>query len=388
MMNKNIAIIWTIPIDVRRGGIHRIIAMLLTNLPLFGYKVDYLYSLDNYVTFINSKDNKRFNANELGKYIEKENYNLIIGQDAVFSSKLSEIIKSINHPNLKYINQYHNSIQLLEKVFSKSYFKGKIIKNKGFNKLVPLIKYLIFPIIKKRTIKNEIENFKINYNIADKLIFLSKYEKQLCELLIDRKLPKIQVINNPLTWKVFPYQINLSNKKNEVLIVSRLNNSEKRLDLALKIWNEINKKGIKDWKLSIVGDGIDKDSLIELCKTLNLKNVFFIGKKNPEFYYKEASIFMLTSVVEGWGLTLTEAQQSGVVPLAFDTYPALKDIITDGEDGFIIKEGDINDYINKLILLMENKELREQMAKNGLESCRRFDQDKIIRKWVDLIESL
>ena len=60
-----------------------------------------------------------------------------------------------------------------------------------------------------------------------------------------------------------------------------------------------------------------------------LQRVFFLKGQKTEPYYNEASIFMMTSSFEGWGLTLTEAQQYGCVPLAFHSFASLTDIITD-----------------------------------------------------------
>ena len=76
--------------------------------------------------------------------------------------------------------------------------------------------------------------------------------------------------------------------------------------------------------------------LIMIRAQHGLKRVRFEGRQNPKRYYEEASIFMLTSSFEGWGLTLTEAQQFGCVPLAFYSYASLPDIITDGKNGFMI----------------------------------------------------
>ena len=85
----------------------------------------------------------------------------------------------------------------------------------------------------------------------------------------------------------------------------------------------------------------------------------------------------VTSAVEGWGLTLTESMQTGVVPIAFDSYPALHEIITDRYDGCIIRDNDLDAYAVCMEELMRNRKERERIARNGIESCR-----------VKLIESL
>ena len=97
---------------------------------------------------------------------------------------------------------------------------------------------------------------------------------------------------------------------------------------------------------------------------------------------------MMTSAVEGWGLTLTESMQTATVPIVFDSYPALHDIITNNYDGVIIKDDDFDSYISHMSQLMSHQDERERIARNGLESCRRFTIDKIVHQWVDLIKSL
>ena len=94
---------------------------------------------------------------------------------------------------------------------------------------------------------------------------------------------------------------------------------------------------------------------------------------------------MMTSSSEGWGLTLTEAQQYGVVPIAFDSYASLHDIIQDGENGFIIPNNNISEYIEKLKLLIINQDIRKEMASKCIESSKRFSQKNIIQEWIKLL---
>ena len=74
--------------------------------------------------------------------------------------------------------------------------------------------------------------------------------------------------------------------------------------------------------------------------------------------------------------------------IAFDSYPALHEIITDRYDGCIIRDNDLDAYAVCMEELMRNRKERERIARNGIESCKRFETDKIIVQWVKLIESL
>lgn len=68
------------------------------------------------------------------------------------------------------------------------------------------------------------------------------------------------------------------------------------------------------------------------CK-LNLRNIEFKGTQPSEPYYAESSVLCMTSTYEGFPMVLIEAQQYGCVPMAFDSFEAVHDIIEDGENG-------------------------------------------------------
>ena len=95
---------------------------------------------------------------------------------------------------------------------------------------------------------------------------------------------------------------------------------------------------------------------------------------------------MISSAFEGWPLTLIEAQQCGCVPLAFDSFASLKDIITREDNGFIIPNNDIPAYIQQIKQLMTDDKLRKSMAANAIESSKRFTIDTIIKEWIKLME--
>ena len=97
---------------------------------------------------------------------------------------------------------------------------------------------------------------------------------------------------------------------------------------------------------------------------------------------------MLTSSFEGWGLTLTEAQQFGCVPLAFDTYASLKDIIDNDKNGIIVKENDVYSYASQLESLMLNEVNRKCMASFAIEYSKRLAPNIIGEKWYDLFNDI
>ena len=157
----------------------------------------------------------------------------------------------------------------------------------------------------------------------------------------------------------------------------------------MNIWNEVEKCGeFADWTLRLVGTGEDLPRYKRFVAQNKLKQVVFEGAQQSEDFYKRSSIFMLTSQSEGWGLTLTEAQQNGCVPIAFDTYDSLHEIITDGNDGFIITKGRLDIYVNHLKDLMRDKDTRYKMAQTAIETSHRFEQTKIAKQWYKILNDI
>lgn len=228
------------------------------------------------------------------------------------------------------------------------------------------------------------------YRQCDRLVLLTQGDMiHLQNKIGNNGTSKSLAIPNPLSFDAIAPSSILHQKKECVLIVARLNDYEKRISLALQIWQRIERiPECQNWVLDIVGSGPNEQQLKKLSQKLKLTRVTFHGHRPSEPYYKTASIYMCTSAVEGWGLMLTESMQNGVVPIAFDSYPALRDIITPEYDGCIIPDNDIKLYTQTLQQLMLDNSLRNRMALNGLSSCKRFEISNVVGQWNELIESL
>lgn len=250
---------------------------------------------------------------------------------------------------------------------------------------------ILYPYTKRKYMKTLRQSYYSAYRHADKVVllsrgFVSQYQK-FGNFIGEQKFV---IIPNGLSFIEYLPEEELTNKKPVVLIVSRMDETHKRISLALKIWNMVKEHPeTKEWSLKLVGEGNDLTNYMKMVKRQHIPDVSFEGRQNPLPYYKEASLFMMSSSsMEAWGLTLTESQQMGVVPIAFNTYASLKDIITDGEDGVIIDEGDISTYVAAMLVLMKNRDKRLLMARNAIVNCRRFSQEKIGEKWWNLLTEI
>lgn len=245
---------------------------------------------------------------------------------------------------------------------------------------------VLYPLSKNKKERILSKSYHDAYVSADSVVLLcDSFKKAFSQIAEIRDLSKYVIIPNGLSFE-YNDKINLDQKLKQVLIVSRLDESCKRLSLALRIWKQVKKDAkFKEWSLSIVGHGNDLHLYEKIISQEQIPDVTLEGRQNPINYYKEASLFLMTSRSESWGLTLTEAQQFGVVPIAFDTYASLHEIIKSEENGIIVPEGDIDGYIMNLKRLMSDISMRKRLAENAFKSVDCFTQEAIARKWWNLL---
>lgn len=266
----------------------------------------------------------------------------------------------------------------------------KLVKNKPAQ-LLSSLRWLknitLYPLLRRNYYRLMHDSYKQAYEESDIVVLLTEkfIDKYRAFGQFEDK-SKFRIIPNGLSLTSIAKESDISKKKKIVLIVSRLDEHYKRISLALNIWEEAKKDSRSDgWHLNIVGHGVDENFYKNLVRQNNIPDVHFLGRQAPEPYYKEAAIFLMTSRSESWGLTLTEAQQTGVVPIAFDSYDSLSEIITHEQDGLIIPESNTNQYVSELLALMANEERRHELACNGLVSCRKFEPSSIAEQWWRLI---
>lgn len=165
-----------------------------------------------------------------------------------------------------------------------------------------------------------------------------------------------------------------------------MNEYQKRISYALKAWTKIKQFDFaSDWTLKIVGTGSDLDNYIEIVRKNSIPDVRFEGRQDSEPYYAEASIFLMTSGFEGWGLTLTESLQRGCVPVVMNTSPVFNEIIQNGYNGFLTKGSSIKDFVKHIRILMSDERRLAAMQKNALFSAERFTLEKTMEKWRSII---
>lgn len=175
----------------------------------------------------------------------------------------------------------------------------------------------------------------------------------------------------------------------EVLVVARLDDWHKRISEVLTIWARVQQdKLYQDWTLRIVGEGIDKPFYEEFVQKRHLSNIHFEGHQNPLPYYQQASIFIMTSACEGLPMTILEAQQCGCIPVLYDNFASAKDIVTDGENGFLIPNQSCDLFVDTLKRLLSDADLRKKMSAACICSSEKYSVEKVAAQWNELLQMM
>ena len=87
-------------------------------------------------------------------------------------------------------------------------------------------------------------------------------------------------------------------------------------------------------------------------------------------------------------MVLTEAMQCGAVPVAFNSFASVTDIIDDGRNGILIKPFSIKEYEKKLRQLMDNPDMLSQMSKNAQQDIEKYSVENVVDQWEELFKEL
>ena len=192
--------------------------------------------------------------------------------------------------------------------------------------------------------------------------------------------------------KVIPNIVHLNDgevstlKNKRVIWVGRFDYQKRPLEM-IKIWQKVYPMNL-DWHLDIYGEGEMKNELENEVVSLNM-NIHIHQPTSRIFNaYRESSILVSTSLFEPFGLVIPEAMSCGLPVVSFDCPYGPADIITDGVDGFLIKNRDIHAFADKVCQLIEDEDLRRRMGRNGIVSSQRYRADAIMPKWVDLFQKV
>lgn len=227
---------------------------------------------------------------------------------------------------------------------------------------------------------------KLSQKYANAIVTLTEQDRSF---YLEKKYNRAIVYAIPNFLDCFPNKYANINSK-LVLAVGRCTH-QKGFDLLVDIWKDVKDNVIaKDWKLRIIGDGEDKDKLVEQAKTLNLLTSieFCPAQKDLSVYYMNSSIYVMTSRYEGLPMVLLEAISYGLPIISYDCLTGPQEIINDPVNGYLVPFGQKELFASKLLQLMEREDERKSMQKEAVKFSRRYSIGETCRRWQDLFSKL
>ena len=200
-------------------------------------------------------------------------------------------------------------------------------------------------------------------------------------------LPNIEVIPNAAK---FMGNTSSDLTVHRVIAVGRLD-YQKGFDRLLRTWRMIQQtRRYADWHLDIFGQGEWHDWLQGMIVDWQLSDTVCIHRPTERIgeEYAASSIIVMTSHYEGFGMVLVEAMAYGVPAIAFDCKCGPKDIIRQGENGLLVRDGDIEGLAQAMQRLMDDEPLRLRMGEEAKKVVDTYSEEAVMSQWTALFESL
>lgn len=352
---------------LNKGGAERLTLDICAQL---GKKQDIVVKL---ITFRSDNSYSFLSETQDWEVINSKVISSISGKTTVDVAKLQERIDSF-HPDIIHSHLFETEMILAHctippKTKRIVHFHDNMHQFRNFRLQTLLNKTFFTEYFEKRIVlKSYLENtFAIG---------ISKDTFHYCKSVLPKKI-KIELLHNAIDLTLFRKKTK-EEFSNEITLIGSLVEN-KGHELAFNTIKELKKKGVVV-KLNCLGEGIERNKLEQLIIDLCLENeVKLLGNiDSPESFLQKSFCYLLTSKSEAFGLTLIEAMACGL-PVVCTDGKGNRDLIQEGENGFMVWERNPKLLADKIELLLKNDALRIEMG----EKARVFAQGFGIEKYVD-----
>ena len=260
------------------------------------------------------------------------------------------------------------------KIFSKSYVLALINGDRELHSKNKILSKFASKVIREA-------NFLIMEGITDKISDKSEIPKFLNDINISKEVI-LPGHSSCFINDFFPLK---TRKKWDIITVSRLHKI-KRIDLFIEIVEEVSKN--RNIKCAIIGNGPMDLILKKMVDRKNLQgSIEFLGEipnNKLNNYYNQSKLFLLSSKNEGLPATIIEAMLTEICVISTDV-GSISRCIKHGFNGFIYNFENISDSTKIILNLLDNKDFREQIAKNGRITALSYSAGNRIKIWEEII---
>lgn len=382
MNQRNYKICYCAPALYSAGGVERVVS----------FKASYFAEVYNYdVTIIVSEGNGRDCFFPLSEKVKVVNLNL--GFEELWKASFVKKIFLYLTKQFKYRRMLKSELMRIRPDITISVLRREI----NFINSIPDGSHKIGELHVNRSNyrnftsrdNNLVKRFFARFWMNDLLTHLRKLERMVV-LTEDAKqdwpeLSNVHLIPDPIPFKVDQVS-SLSSK--HIVSIGRYA-LEKGNDLLLKAWSMVEKQ-CQDWTLDIYGQG-NQTPYRELIHELGIDETrchLHGSLTDVKDAYLGSSIFTLPSRFEGFGLVIIEAMACGVPVVSFDCENGPRNIISNNQDGILVKPFDVDEYADSLLRLIRDDQLRSQMGNRAHESSKRYLIEDIALQWKNLFDDV
>ena len=244
----------------------------------------------------------------------------------------------------------------------------------------------LFSIKSKRDLTNYFEKRYLlkcyRKNGGNNFIAISEDISNFLRTVLPKDLQSIQLLQNAIDLKRFEKPMDFNKVRDNAVFnmvsIGRLDKN-KNHQFLIDVVLDLKKRKIPV-HLTIVGEGDERISLQEKIVQLNLSDqLSLVGlQEKVEMYLWNADLYIHSAITEGFGLTIIEAMVCGL-PVVCTDGKGNRDLIQEGENGFMVGERDPKLLADKIELLRKNDNLRLEMG----EKARKFAQGFGMEKYVE-----
>lgn len=343
---------------LRSGGAEKVLIMLANYLVTIGYQVSIL---------IFTKEESFYNIHSSIKLINVEhipNNKGFFSKPKFIFTRVSLLTKIFKNENPDIVVSFMTIMNIYSIVAAKLARK-KIIVSEHTN-------YTVYA----KSLSGFIR--KIVYPFSNLVVVLTHYDKEQYTFL-----QNVHVIKNPLV---------LSNNhadciREKIILGVGTLVPLKGFDMLIKAFAKLKEN---TWKLVILGDGPHREELQNLIDELGLKDKVSLPGiiKDVEWYYKKASIFVLSSRTEGFPGVLCEAIGYGCASIAFNCLTGPSDIIEHNFNGILVDPENVDKLSQAIQRLIDNPEFRSSLSAHSQEIRSLLDIKTISNEWIKLFDTI
>lgn len=219
------------------------------------------------------------------------------------------------------------------------------------------------------------------YALADRVILLTQQDRARISRWI--RPEKCLVIENVSPFASQP--LDGSQRRNVALAIGRLT-EQKGFDRLIDAWRQIARLA-PSWQLLIVGDGPARPALQRQIAQAGLEHQVTLlpATQDVASYYRQASVYLMTSRYEGLPMVLIEALSFGLPLVAYDCPTGPAELITSGVNGYLVPDGDRPQFCERVMALITDHALRQRFAQASWQQAQRFTPARIYPEWQRII---